>query len=139
MSWVTDEDVIVWEDQRNMHMLMQAAAATTIDKSPRLSAIQALGRLGDSQAVTALVVALRDTDGNVQYWASEALAKIGGPAVDSLNACTKDPNKYVRMASGAALAKIGGPTASIAVIALTEDVDREVRVFAERLFKQMQS
>lgn len=139
MSEVTEEDVIRWEGQRNVHMLMQAAAATTIDKSPRLSAIHALGRLGDPQAVTALVAALRDADGNVQYWASEALARIGDPAVDPLVACTKDPNKYVRIASAAALAKIGGSTAGIAVISLTEDEDREVRVSAERFFKEMQS
>lgn len=139
MSEVAEEDVIRWEDQRNALRLMEAAAATSIDKSPRISAINALGRLGDPQAVTALVAALRDADGNVQYWASEALAKIGDPAVGPLVACTKDPNKFVRIASAAALAKIGGSTASIAVIALTEDGDREVRVFAERTLKEMHS
>ena len=139
MCAVAEEDVIRWDDQRDVLRLMEAVADTSVKKSPRISAIHALRRLGDSRAVSALIVALRDADGNVQYWASEALAGIGEPAVDALCACTKDPNKYVRMASAAALGKIGGPTAMIRVIGLTEDEDREVRTFAERTFKEMQS
>jgi HEAT repeat protein len=64
----------------------------------------ALGKLGDSRAVGALVDALRDDRSWVRRYAAEALGKIGDSrAVDPLRATLSDSGADVRAAAAAAL------------------------------------
>jgi HEAT repeat protein len=85
----------------------------------RASAARALGKIGDSRAVNALIAALKNKHhwyGSVRDDAAAALGMIGdsravGPLIDAL----RDEESSVRKAAGQALDKIGGPKAEEAL------------------------
>ncbi len=79
------------------------------DRDTRKDAARTLGRIGDARAVEPLVAALRDRDQAIRRSATDALVKIGTPAVDSLIAAFKDPD--VRKYAARALGRIGDPRA----------------------------
>jgi HEAT repeat protein len=66
------------------------------DSHVRSDAAWTLGMSNDSRAVNPLIETLKDNDGEVQYWAAEALGKIGKPAVEPLIRALKDDNSSMR-------------------------------------------
>jgi len=83
---------------------------TTGDEADRCHASRALGVLGDTSAIPALVQCLRDEDIDVSIDAAEALSRIGNPSAIPalLDSLTHDPNGEVKTAVVKALGKIGG-------------------------------
>jgi HEAT repeat protein len=83
---------------------------STGDEADRCHASRALGVLGDTSAIPALVQCLRDEDIDVSIDAAEALSRIGNPSAIPalLDSLTHDPNGEVKTAVVKALGKIGG-------------------------------
>lgn len=78
------------------------------ERGIRLAAIEALGQIGDLQAVEPLIAALQDDSWGVRSYAAAALGAIGdGRAVKPLTSLIRDGKKVVRKAAAEALAKIG--------------------------------
>jgi HEAT repeat protein len=78
------------------------------ERAIRLAAIEALGEIGDLQAVEPLITALQDDSWGVRSYAAAALGTIGDTrAVRPLTALIRDSKKVVRKAASEALAKIG--------------------------------
>jgi HEAT repeat protein len=76
-------------------------------------AAEALGEIKDPRAVGPLIAALRSPKKNqILYPFSNALGKIGSPAVDSLIAVLKDKDTKVRRAAIEALGKTKDPRGS---------------------------
>lgn len=74
-------------------------------------AAEALGRVGDPSAVSALEEALHSGSGNISRAALEALTSIGNPAVPALLHYLQEENPYRRKAAALALGKVGNPQA----------------------------
>ena len=90
----------------------------------REAAAEALGKIGDSQAVEPLIAALKDEDWYVRKYAVEALGKIGeSRTVKPLIAALKDLEQDVREAAVEALGKIGDSRAVEPLIAALKDWD----------------
>jgi HEAT repeat protein len=101
------------------------------DWDVRRAAAEALGKLGDPQAVPALIGALGEWGDlwseNVRRAAAEALGKLGDPqAVPALIQALGDSDWDVRRAAAEALAKIGTPAVPALIQALG-DSDWDVR------------
>lgn len=94
----------------------------------RKEAAVTLGLIADSRAVRALAQALcNDTSEEVKNCASEALAKIGFPAVNTLLMVIKDQNPVVRELGAKALGEIGDRQALQPLTRLLSDIDLEVQ------------
>ena len=94
----------------------------------RRYAVEALGNIGNAQAVLALMDALQDSNLSVRSKAAEALGKIGSPeAVAGLIAGLHDSNLSVRSKAAEALGKIGSPEAVAGLIAGLHDSNLSVR------------
>ncbi|MDW8071139.1 MAG: HEAT repeat domain-containing protein, partial [Anaerolineae bacterium] len=84
----------------------------------RWAAAKALGKLGDAQAVPALLAALQDEDWRVRVAAAEALGKLGdAQAVPALIAALRDEDADMRRAAVEALGKLGDAQAVPALLA----------------------
>jgi len=122
----------------------------------RLAAIETLGKIGDARAVVSLIVALKDDSGDLRQAStealgkigdaraveplishlvyggdavSEALGKIGAPAIEPLIATLKNKDKETsgrRQAAIDALGKIGAPAVE-PLIATLRDSNENVR------------
>jgi HEAT repeat protein len=78
------------------------------ERGIRLAAIEALGVIGDPQAVEPLITVLQDGSWGVRSYAAAALGAIGdGRAVKPLSYLIRDGNKAVRKAAAEALARLG--------------------------------
>jgi len=96
------------------------------------AAPQALGKIGNPQAVPALLQALKDKEWRVRWAAAEALESIGDPqAVPALIQALKNEDLWVRQAAAGALGKIGVPVVPALMEAL-KDRDEDVRGAAAR-------
>lgn len=92
------------------------------DNQVRWTAVQAVSNFTpDEQIVQGLLVALRDEDCLVCDAASEALARIGAPAVPGLIAALQDQNPDVRGAAIEALGRIGSSDVIEPLVACLED------------------
>jgi HEAT repeat protein len=99
--------------------------------------VEALGKIGDSQAVESLVAALRGADKHVQEAASQALARIGekavGPLVEvvtgDLGATLYNNKEEERRRAAKTLAAIASPVAVDRLIAAFSSPDHTVRGF----------
>ncbi|MDD3566085.1 MAG: HEAT repeat domain-containing protein [Methanothrix sp.] len=100
----------------------------------RVSAAQALGNIGDPQAIGALTyVAQKDGDPKVREAAKEALEKIGDPrTVDQLIEALKDEDGLAREGAVTALGETGDPRAIDPLIEALKDEDWLVRSSAAR-------
>lgn len=88
----------------------------------------ALGKIGDTRAVEALIATLKHEYFLVRRYAAKALGKIGNTrAVESLIAALRDENKYVRWGVVKALGKIKDPRSVEPLIAALKDKNRRVR------------
>lgn len=91
-------------------------------------AAEALGEIGDVTAVDPLAALLNgETLSGVRWKASEALAKIGAPAVESLITSLSHPDEDVRWKAAIALGEIGSEKAINPLIQLLSDDDRFVK------------
>jgi HEAT repeat protein len=98
---------------------------------------EALGKIGDPQAVPALMEALKDRDERCAPGGGGALGKIGDPqAVPALMEALKDRDENVRRAAAEALGKIGDRQAVPALLEALKDRNEDVRqAAAEALWK----
>jgi len=94
---------------------------------------EALGEIGDKQAVDPIIELLNDkiNRGKSQVSAAVALGNLGGKkATPALLKSLRSENVYVREASARALGKIGDPTAVDLLIETTDDEGQRVRAAA---------
>ncbi|MFB6122826.1 MAG: HEAT repeat domain-containing protein [Haloferacaceae archaeon] len=97
----------------------------------RMASANALGRLGDEDAVPALVESLTDPDPRVRERVARACGKLGDPrAVDALRERVDGDERRVRQAAADALAAIGSKRALAALLDRVEDDSPEVRYVA---------
>ncbi len=87
----------------------------------------ALGNISDPRAIDRLIKILKNEDDYVQSAASEALAKIGKPAVEHLIQALNDNNWTVRWEAIDALGKIKDIRAFESLLQALKDVKSEVR------------
>jgi HEAT repeat protein len=113
------------------------------DWEVRRAAAEALGDLGDPQAVPALVGALGEWGDlwseNVRRAAAEALVKIGTPAVPALIQALGHYWYDIRRAAAEALGAIGDPQAVPALIQAQGDLSENVRRAARQAIQQIQT
>ncbi|HUS15267.1 MAG TPA: HEAT repeat domain-containing protein [Chloroflexia bacterium] len=103
------------------------------DPDTRRAVALALGRIGDTRAVPALIGVLT-TDGEPAIAAAEALAKIGDSrAFEPLLTRLGDPDARVRQAVVAALNSLGHPDMAARMTGLLGDADPLVRESAVRV------
>lgn len=104
------------------------AALGSHDWIVRMHAAKALGRIGDSEAVAALMPLLQDKVKAVREEASGALAAIGGAAVTALVHALQHDDWLVRLHAVEALGKLKSPDAVDPLLrALFNDRDSSVR------------
>ena len=72
----------------------------------RLNAAESLGKIGDAKAVGPLTKAMEDRASVVRITATQALGKIGKPAVEALMEGLKSSDEDVRMCAAVGLGKI---------------------------------
>jgi HEAT repeat protein len=91
-------------------------------------AAEALGEIGDVTTMGPLAALLEgETISGVRWKASEALARIGAPAVESLITALSHPDEDVRWKAAIALGEIGSEKAINPLIHLLSDEDRFVK------------
>ena len=105
----------------------------------RREAAEALGALGDGQAVAPLIEVLenRDGDWSVRAATARSLGRLGDArAVEALGAVLNDMNAHVRHMAAIALGRIGTPeTAEPLVAAARSDSDAAVRFSAAQAIR----
>nr|VFK37087.1 MAG: HEAT repeat-containing protein [Candidatus Kentron sp. SD]VFK41161.1 MAG: HEAT repeat-containing protein [Candidatus Kentron sp. SD]VFK78276.1 MAG: HEAT repeat-containing protein [Candidatus Kentron sp. SD] len=96
----------------------------------RAGAVEGLGRIGDREAIPALVKAKSDPDWSVQYYASAALVELGHKK--TIIEEVFDRHGLVRCRENAleALVKLGGEEAVPVLIELTSDHELWIRLCA---------
>jgi HEAT repeat protein/Uri superfamily endonuclease len=100
-------------EQRELDELLEALAGG--DEASREAAVHALARFG-SRAAGPLVAILGDGDGDCRWWATRALAEIGGrEAVTALSDVLEDPDPDLRACAALALGRIGDDSAAPAL------------------------
>jgi HEAT repeat protein len=97
------------------------------DKMTHTFAADALGEIKDPRAVGPLMAALTNPRNQTLGPYSNALGKIGAPAVDPLFAALKDKNTDIRRAALAALGKTKDARATAVLVAALDDPDSSVR------------
>jgi HEAT repeat protein len=97
------------------------------DQRVRQVATWGLGEIKDAAAVPGLMVVLRDGDVTVQKEASEALFKIGLPAVVGLTEALTDGDWTVRVSAAKLLGEMGDSSAVPGLIGLLRDDYSDVR------------
>jgi HEAT repeat protein len=69
------------KDQRAVHVLIEQLDRT-VSPALRCAVIQALGEVGDPQAIPALRRYIQDEDRHVRDWAAQVLARLGDPPAE---------------------------------------------------------
>ncbi len=105
-----DFDAAVREGRAATEALVEALDSR--DPRRRLQAAEALRSLHPDGAVPFLVKALKDYDSKVRETAADALAGIGLPALESLNASLESPDTTVVCLAARALGKVGDERAA---------------------------
>ncbi|GET40636.1 HEAT repeat domain-containing protein [Microseira wollei] len=126
------ESVVVALGQTNIKMVEKLQQALNDeDWYVREKAAEALGNIGNPQAVPALIAALKDKDSFSRTNAAEALGNIGNPqAVDALIAALNYEDWFVRIKAGEALGKIGNPQAVDVLMSALNHEDMSVSMNA---------
>ena len=94
----------------------------------RMAAANALGTLGESNAIPPLLKTLQDEDPRVRIRVCDALGKLGHPgAVEQLIGQLDDPNGRIRLAAANALGNIGNGKALQALLNMLRDENPEIR------------
>lgn len=89
----------------------------------RESAAEELGNLGGARAAQALIRALKEGDAGLRDVATDALIKLGEPAVPLLIACLNDGDPTVQERAARALGKLGDARAVEPLIASLRRID----------------
>ncbi|MCE5338949.1 MAG: HEAT repeat domain-containing protein [Methanomicrobiaceae archaeon] len=97
------------------------------DPDTRYEAAGCLGDSGEPAAVGPLAALLRDPESGVRWKATEALGKLGSPAVVPLIESLQSENVDVRWMAAIALGDIGDPGAVPALVEALNDEDTYVR------------
>jgi len=108
-------------------------ALSDSDELVRFCAAQALGYLGDTSAVPALIIALSDSDSGVPLAAAETLGELGDTsAVPALIVALSDSDSaaYLRTVAAEALRYLGDRSAVPALIDALSDSDEIVQLAA---------
>jgi HEAT repeat protein len=110
--------------------LEQASATGTI--LVRLSAVEAMGQIGDPNSLPTLSRILKSRElVNIRIAAARAMGRIGDrSAVPDLLAAIQEPESYIRWNAAIALGEIGDPNAAPALILALTDADTSVRSFS---------
>jgi len=98
----------------------------------RQAAAFVLGGLGDPSAIQPLIEVLRSDNPELSWYATEALLKIGGPAVPPLIGVLKDKDPYMRVKANLMLLNLGSQATGALVGALITK-DKTIRESAEHL------
>ena len=99
--------------------------------SVRISAAEALGKIGNPIATEPLITAFNDSKSSVRSDAAVALGEIGNPiATEPLITALNDSRTYVRSSAALALGKIGNPIATEPLITALNDSNYFVINFA---------
>jgi HEAT repeat protein len=115
------------KDKRAVDPLIEVAIYDN-DSWVRETAVEALGKLGDSRIADSFIPILMDKDSNVRKAAVEALGVMGNNnAIDPLIPLLKDEDSQVRKAAAEAFGKIGDSRAEIPLIGVLKDKDSKVR------------
>jgi HEAT repeat protein len=118
--------------------LLQVLRGRRVEYSVRESAVEALGRIGDAEAVPGLLEALHDADADVRWAAAAALERIGdAAAVPGLLEALHDADADVRWAAAAALERIGDAAAVPGLLAALRDANAGVRRAAAEMLGQI--
>ena len=120
-----------------LHEKFPEAFRNDTDLKRRL--VEALGKLGDPQAVPPLIKALGDDWDDVRRAAAEALVKIGTPAVPALIQALGHRYSAVRRAAAEALGELGDPQAVPALTERLQDESGDVRKAAQAAIQQIQA
>ena len=105
---------------------------TDPDVGVRLRAARALGRMGDPQAVPALIEALGHSDDLIAGEAADALALMGEAALQPLIEVLGNRDPHLRWHAAKALGQMGDPRAADALIFALNDEDFGVRWLAAK-------
>lgn len=100
------------------------------DTGVRFQAAKTLAHFADSATVPDLLDGLRDVDMFVRVHVTDALIRIGLPAVEGLSEALRDENAAVRRAAAKALGKIRHVDGVKGLRVSLLDVDADVRRFA---------
>lgn len=100
------------------------------DTGVRFQAAKTLAHFADSATVPDLLDGLRDVDMFVRVHVTDALIRIGLPAVEGLSEALRDENAAVRRAAAKALGKIRHVNGVKGLRVSLLDVDADVRRFA---------
>lgn len=100
------------------------------DTGVRFQAAKTLARFADPATVPDLLDGLRDVDMFVRVHVTDALIRIGPPAVDGLVDALRDSNAAVRRAAAKALGKIKHEDGVRGLRVSLLDVDADVRRFS---------
>lgn len=123
------EDEIVAIGSAAVPALLENLVSPNQHYLARVSAIHALGRIGDTRALPYLERILESKeDGNFRSGAAWSLGQIRNrAAVSVLLTAVKDSDKWVRSAAARALGDIGDPGAAPRLVEALTDTDSEVR------------
>ena len=126
------ELIVVALGKVNSQMFQRLPAALNhSDEDVRWQAVEALGEVGNPQAVDALIAALNHSDSDVRWQAATALGKIGSSqAIDALSAALYHADTIAISHLPSVLSKIGNPQAMDALISALNDSNSELRNFA---------
>lgn len=103
----------------------------TDDAGLTLDAIVVLGRIGDKQAVSALIACLDHVSNLLKAHVTEALALIGDSrAVPQLLRALEDPHAPTRMNAAAGLVRMADPRSLRPLLKALQDDDADVRGYA---------
>jgi bilin biosynthesis protein len=99
-------------------------------REDRVAAAKMLGKLGDAQAVDALIQALHDPDRSVYLSAARTLGRLGDPALEPLLHALQDKDSHVRLGAALALRASGDERAVEPLRRALADPDGTVRAVA---------
>lgn len=110
------------------------------DVNARIDAVEAVGNVGDQNAIALLTEALLDPALDVREAAIEALGTIGGPqSASALGAALNDLDASMREEAVYALGHIGGSTSATLLELALLDLDSSVREAAEEQLAKLSS
>jgi len=112
------------DNTRAVGRLAKIAEDKSENSSTRETAVAALGRIGDPDAVDSIIQALADGEYSVRRRAARALGKIGSPrAVPALIEAVKDANSSVVKHAATSLGNMGDNRAALAIVQLFDRKD----------------
>jgi HEAT repeat protein len=129
--------IAYWDAEDELVAAGESAVSVLLGVLPELSpwaqsfALRALGRIGDARAIPTLLQTLArdsgDNDPCIEWFAAEALARIGTPALDPLLVLLISDNAHLRRWSAVALGEMRESRAVESLLERATDSDPRVR------------